>query len=93
MRKIGNILTTEKYDDDPLFNVVNDINKIDASLPTLIIGWEKAKEIFPDASILDWKINDKWFWTFGKRKRRKIISDIKIADSTFTPSLKRDGVF
>ena len=70
MRKIGNILTTEKYDEDPLFNVVDSIDKIDKSLPTLIIGWEKTKELFPDASILDWEINDKWFWTFGKRKRR-----------------------
>ena len=70
MCKLGNILTTEKYDDDPLFNVVDNINNIDKSLPTLIIGWEKAKEIFPEACILEWQINEKWFWTFGKRKRR-----------------------
>ena len=70
MRYIANILTKERFDNIEYFNIVNDTNKIIESLPTLIIGWELAKSLFSDASILDWQINDKWYWTFGRKVRR-----------------------
>ena len=79
MQKIGNILTKEKFnDDDELYNIINDINNINNSLPTLIINWEYAKELYPESSILEWEINENTYWTFSKRKRRnRYEEDIK----------------
>ena len=69
MGKLANIYTTSKYDND-LYNVVDDSTKFISGLPTLIIGWQNVKKLYPEANILDWKINDDVYWTFGKRERR-----------------------
>lgn len=71
MQYIANILTEEKFDESTYYNVVNSKDGLVPGIPTLIVGWEKAKELYPDASILDWKINDDTFWTFGRRVRRE----------------------
>jgi hypothetical protein len=57
--KIGNVYN---YDLDlPLhFNKVETINENEL---TLIVGWKKAKELYPEMSILDWRINEFVYWT------------------------------
>ena len=70
MKYIANIITKGKFKNNGLFHVVNDIKNIDETIPSLIIGWEFTKELFPNVSIIDWKINDNFYWTFGKREKR-----------------------
>ena len=41
-------------------------------LPTLIVGWERVKKLYPKASILKKKIKDNLYWTFSPTEKRKI---------------------
>jgi len=67
---IGNIITSSKIEDDN-FKVCRKIETIDDSLPTLIVGWDKTKEIYGDkVSILHKKIDDKTQWTFSTKERK-----------------------
>ena len=68
---LANILTSENFEDKKFYNVVSDEGDLIEGIPTLIIGREKAKELYPNAPILDWKINDEVYWTYGKRVRRE----------------------
>lgn len=78
MKYIANVLTTEKFDEKTYYNVVKSEENLIEGIPTLIVGWEKAKEVHPEASILNWRIDDNTYWTFGKRVRReKNEEDIK----------------
>lgn len=77
MKFLGNILTDGKFNETAIFNVVNDTSNVIESLPTLIIGWEKARSLYSNLSTLDWEISDNVYWTFGTReKRSKNESDI-----------------
>jgi hypothetical protein len=71
MKYLANILTEENFDDTTYYNVVSDSKNLIPGLPTLIIGRERAKELYPEAPILNWKINDDTYWTYGKRVRRE----------------------
>ena len=75
MRKIGNIITDSKCEDNGLFNVVRTIDNALPGIPTLIVGWQKAKSIYPKLDILDWHIKDDVYWTFGKRERNWYYED------------------
>lgn len=75
MRKIGNIITDSKFEDNGLFNVVRTIDNALPGIPTLIVGWQKAKSIYPKLDILDWHIKDDVYWTFGKRERNWYYED------------------
>ena len=67
---IGNIITSSKIEDDNV-KVCRKLETIDDSLPTLIVGWEKTKEIYGDkVSILHKKIDDKTQWTFTTKERK-----------------------
>lgn len=70
MKYIANILTDKKFTDSELYNVVNSKDKLIGDIPTLIIGWGYTKKMYPEANILNWKINDNVFWTYGKREKR-----------------------
>ena len=73
MRYIGNIVTKSKVDNPELFNVVDSTEKSIPGIPTLIVGWDAAKELYPDASILESQITeDSVYWTYGRRERRDI---------------------
>lgn len=41
----------------------NKVDVIDDNQMTLIVGWKMAKQVYPDMSILNWKINDNLYWT------------------------------
>jgi len=67
---IGNIVSSSKINEDN-FKLFNEIESVDNSLPTLIVGWGKTKEIFGDKiSILNKKISDNLYWTFSTTERR-----------------------
>lgn len=68
---IANIVTKRKVTFDSLICKCKNINDIDSTKPTLIIGWEEVKSIYgKDISILEKQINEKVFWTFDKTERR-----------------------
>lgn len=70
MRYIGNIITKNKIEISQFFNVSNTISKVDINIPTLIIGWDEVKTIFPNQNILDSRIDENISWTFSKREKR-----------------------
>jgi hypothetical protein len=70
MKYIANILTDEPFSEAELYNVVRDYDSIISDIPTLIIGWEKTKELYPDASIIEWNVDENVYWTYGKYERR-----------------------
>lgn len=68
---IANIVTNKKVTFDSLICKCKNIEEIDTTKPTLIIGWENVKSIYGNnISILNKQINNKIFWTFDKNERR-----------------------
>lgn len=67
--KIANIYTTSKFESE-LYNITDKKENLIQGVPTLIIGWQNAKKLYPDVDILNWKIDENTYWTFGKRERR-----------------------
>lgn len=78
MQKIGNIVTSTKMPDyTRLFNVVDDIDYADRSIPTIIIGVQNAREEFENRfNVLD-KCYDggMMWWTYRKNERRADFED------------------
>ncbi len=72
MKVLGYIVSKTKMTNIlPCIQVVSNYNSIeDNSKPILIIGLEEAKKYASSFSILEKKIGDKLFWTFGKREKR-----------------------
>ena len=67
---VGNIITSSIIKEDN-FKLCNDLESINPSLPTLIVGWSKAKELIKEEiSILHKKINDSLYWTFSQKERK-----------------------
>lgn len=83
---IANIVSTdgsEKKRD--IFNIVGSVKDIDPKFPTMIVGWDTVKDIYPDANILDWKIDDMTYWTHRKNiKRDRYLGDMKRFKSIVT---------
>jgi hypothetical protein len=53
------------------FKICKDLDTINDSLPTLIIGWSNTKELIKEEiSILHKEINDNLFWTFSPKERK-----------------------
>lgn len=73
MKYIANILTDRPGDlsFNELYNVINDTQDIIPNIPTLIIGWDKTRKIYPNASIIEWEIKENMFWTYGKFEKRE----------------------
>lgn len=67
---LGNILTDGQISDREFLNVVKDEKDLIDGLPTLIVGWDKVKAMYPEASIIDWRIDENTFWTYGRREKR-----------------------
>lgn len=70
MKYIANILSDEQFSDTELYNIVKEEKDLVPGIPTLIIGWDRVKEMYPNASIIEWKISDNVFWSYGKYERR-----------------------
>lgn len=74
---VGNIISNEELTGIPNnFNSCKDVPTNE--LPTLIIGWELTKSLYPEASILRKKIKDNLYWTFSPTEKRSIFeTDLK----------------
>lgn len=72
---IGNIVTKSIIKSHDKFNVVDSLDKIIESLPTLIIGWELVKEINPDADFCDRRLSDTIKWTFTLTEKRNLYEE------------------
>lgn len=70
MKYIANILTQEPFSDAELYNVVKERKDLIPGIPTMIVGWDLTKSEYPDASIIEWKVADDVYWTYGKYERR-----------------------
>ena len=70
MKYIANIFTDENFNDIPLYNVTSARSDLISGIPTLIIGWDKTKKEYPEASIIEWKVSDDVYWTYGKYEKR-----------------------
>jgi hypothetical protein len=71
--KIGNILTNSLYVPDYL----NNVSFVEEGVPTIIVGWKTAKELYPDMSLRDWKISDNIYWTMDSQDdKMKMESDL-----------------
>lgn len=71
LKYIANILTEEPFTGDTLYNVVSERESLVDGIPVLIIGWDITKELYPDASIIEWQVADNVYWTYGKYERRE----------------------
>lgn len=71
LRQIANILTDETFSGEAYYNVTSERSLLIEGIPTLIIGWERVKKEFPEASIIEWHIVDNVYWTYGKYERRE----------------------
>lgn len=70
MKKIGNIVTKSKKNTfGDIFNVVKSLDEIIEGIPTLIIGFDEAKEYIDNFNIIEKQYGDIW-WTFKKTERR-----------------------
>ena len=71
MKYIANIITKSKIDVGEYINVTKDITGVDLTIPTLIIGWENVKSIYPNVDILNKKISETVSWTYNNREKRQ----------------------
>lgn len=70
MKCIANIITDGFFENNGLYNVIKDKEALIKGIPTLVIGWTKTKALYPNANIIEWKISDNLYWTWGNRERR-----------------------
>jgi predicted Zn-dependent protease len=68
--KLANIVTNAILSISEDFKIVKDINDIDISIPTLIIGQSYVEEIYPDFDITEMLITDNIYWTVDKYYQR-----------------------
>ena len=93
MKYIGNILTDEPFEKNDLLNVVHDVDELKPGIPTLIVGWERTKEIYPSASIIEFEVTDIVYWTYGKYEKRdkyeaNVTKFFELAFKKFVETLK-----
>ena len=70
---IGRIITKGKNLETVDFvDITQQLNITDKTVPTLIIGKQNAEKIYgkENVHVLDKKIEDNVYWTFGKLERR-----------------------
>lgn len=73
MQYIGNIITKSKnINTFELVNIVRNNNNLNTTVPNLVIGKELAETLYgkDKVKVLDKKIDNNVYWTFGKLERR-----------------------
>ena len=78
MKYVGNIVTNEPasvQDIGKLYKIVSSIDDTEKDIPTLIIGWELTKCLYPEASIIEFVVAENVYWTYGKYERRDRFED------------------
>lgn len=91
MKYIGNILTDLQFANQELYNVVKTKEDIIEDIPTLVIGWDKVNKNYDNISLLDWKIDNMTYWTFGRRERgERYEEDIERFNKLALKTLKKN---
>lgn len=72
MKKIGNIFTKNKILDATWCNITDKRENLIKKVPTLVVGLENARKFSDNFNILDWKLDENTYWTFGKREQRNV---------------------
>ena len=73
MKTLGYIVTEKKLSGVYGFvKQVSDVSDADLTKPTLIVGWELAKQ-FDGYNILDRRLGDNLFWTFSRTENRSTL--------------------
>jgi hypothetical protein len=68
---IGNIVSDSPGKYDNRINLVNSIDNIIEGLPTLIVGYDLTKELFPkDFNILERELKYNFYWTYSLFEKR-----------------------
>lgn len=77
---LGYIVTDKKLKGiDGFVEQVDDISLADPTKPILIVGWKKAKEHPKYSTVLEKKLDENLYWTFGKSESRSDFEeDLKI---------------
>ena len=70
MKKIANIVSTNKVDVSEFFNVVKTMGEIEHGLPTLIIDYDYVNIHYPDFDICNMLLEPNLYWTFKKTQSR-----------------------
>ena len=68
--KVANIVSKTKVSVSNNFNVVNTIDDIINGLPTLIVGYQETKNLFPDFDVTNMKVTNSVYWTPSKIEKR-----------------------
>lgn len=78
---LGNIVVSESLSGNSIPTNVGEVKVVDyneTTYPTLIVGWENTKELYPNASILNKEIKENLYWTFSPHEKRGIFeTDLK----------------
>ena len=77
---LGYIVTDKKLKGiDGFVEQVDDISLADTTKPILIVGWKKAKKHPKYSTVLEKKLDENLYWTFGKSESRSDFEeDLKI---------------
>lgn len=77
--KLGNIVSKDEIKVSSIFNLVKNIEDIDTSLPTLIVGFDYVDKHYPDFNILEFELKPNFYWTFKRtEKRDKFEEDLNL---------------
>ena len=55
-------------DSSELFNITDDEDSLIEGIPTVVVGWERAKKFNENSNIIEWKTDDLTYWVFSKRE-------------------------
>jgi hypothetical protein len=67
--RIANIISESQLNLNDNFNVIDNEDDIDSSIPTLLIGFDRVSDI-DDLDMMDRQLDDLTYWTFTKKERR-----------------------
>lgn len=70
MKKIGNVVTKNKLELNKRFNQVASMDDIIPGIPTLIVGFNEVKTLYPDFNINKLEISQDLYWCFNKNEKR-----------------------
>lgn len=69
------------------FNSVKNKSELIQGIPTLVVGWDFCKKNYDNCDILDNKIDNLTYWTYGKREKRDQYDEMVLWFKNF--SIKR----
>ena len=89
---LGRIISKRKVTDVPTFIEIAKEYSENADVPTLVVGKELAESSFGTIKVLDRKVGDNLYWTFGKTERRMEYEDDLSSFISFVVSRLKRGI-